>query len=361
MQKLRSLLNEGWIGVDLDATLAKYSGYKGPGIIGAPIKVMADRVKQWLADGKKVKIFTARAAAGKNREKEVKAIQDWTEKYLGVRLEVTNEKDKDLEAIWDDRAVQVQKNTGKKIESMQQLKSLVDYSSFMAELHNAATAAGFITKVLGKVDGEPILCLSKLQSPETASGKRKVLIAAGFHGNEVSGPWCVLEWLKQFGSTPLAGVDVTILPLVNPDGFKNNIREDNIDDDPNRGWTKNPEQHASKEGVVLLSHIQELYDASLDGFLTLHENMDSKFFVITIDEKGLLSEKLKEAGSLFFDTEQTMKPKDDTFEVFLNNLGVPIVAVSEIPRNQEFSERVACGAFIIKNFIEYYDKMEWNT
>jgi len=244
---------------------------------------------------------------------------------------------------------------------MQKLKNLVDYSTFMAELHNAATAAGFITKVLGKVDGEPILCLSKLQSPETASGKRKVLIAAGFHGNEPGGPWGVVEWLKQFGSVPLDGVDVTILPLVNPDGFKNDIREDNTDDDPNRGWTKNPEQHASKEGIVLLGHIQELYDASLDGFLTLHENTGSTYFVITIDEKGLLSEKLKEAGSLFFTTEHTEKPKDDTFEVFLNNIGVPIVVVSESPSQQPLEKRAECNAFVIKKFIEYYDKMEWNV
>ena len=36
----------GWIGVDLDATLAYYDGFKGPEHIGEPIPQMVDRVKR---------------------------------------------------------------------------------------------------------------------------------------------------------------------------------------------------------------------------------------------------------------------------------------------------------------------------
>ena len=98
-----------WIGVDLDGTLAKYSGDYTPGKIGDPIPAMVQRVKRWIADGKTVKIFTARADSAAERRR----IADWTEVYLGKRLEVTNVKDHNIEAYYDDKAFRVERNTGK--------------------------------------------------------------------------------------------------------------------------------------------------------------------------------------------------------------------------------------------------------
>lgn len=104
----------GWIGVDLDGTLAEYHGWKGIDHIGDPIPMMLNRVKGWLDEGKNVKIMTARV--GRSTGRDVPAarshIQDWTEKHLGVRLEVTNEKDMGMIALYDDRAIQVIENTG---------------------------------------------------------------------------------------------------------------------------------------------------------------------------------------------------------------------------------------------------------
>lgn len=52
-----------WIGVDLDGTLAHYDYWRGFDHIGEPIPLMADRVKQWLADGIEVRIVTARVSS----------------------------------------------------------------------------------------------------------------------------------------------------------------------------------------------------------------------------------------------------------------------------------------------------------
>jgi hypothetical protein len=54
-------MSEGWIGVDLDGTLAHYSEWKGPDSIGEPVPLMLARVKEWLAKGLEVRIVTARA------------------------------------------------------------------------------------------------------------------------------------------------------------------------------------------------------------------------------------------------------------------------------------------------------------
>ena len=110
--------NCGWIGVDLDGTLAHYDGWKGVNHIGAPIRPMVERVKFWLAAGCTVKIFTARMhghgklLVGGGVEDVVTPIQQWCAKHLGQTLEVTNVKDFGMIELWDDRAVQVETNTG---------------------------------------------------------------------------------------------------------------------------------------------------------------------------------------------------------------------------------------------------------
>ena len=100
----------GWVGVDLDGTLARYDGWK-EGVIGEPITLMQARVREWLARGIEVRIMTARAS-GDGAEREISLIKRWCQEHLGQELEVTCCKDYQMVEIWDDRAVRVVKNTG---------------------------------------------------------------------------------------------------------------------------------------------------------------------------------------------------------------------------------------------------------
>lgn len=99
----------GWIGVDLDATLAEYHGWN-KGQIGELIPAMVSRVKKWISEGKTVKIFTARASEGD--PEQISLIKAWCKFYIGVELEVTATKDYGMIELWDDRCVQVVPNTG---------------------------------------------------------------------------------------------------------------------------------------------------------------------------------------------------------------------------------------------------------
>lgn len=101
----------GWVGVDLDGTLAEYGGWKGAGSIGLPIAPMVARVKQMLDRGIDVRIFTARVSDGD--PVTVLTIRDWCRQHIGRALPVTNVKDYAMVALYDDRAVAVEKNTGR--------------------------------------------------------------------------------------------------------------------------------------------------------------------------------------------------------------------------------------------------------
>ena len=104
-------MSEQWIGVDLDGTLAVSNHDHGkfdPNHIGEPIPLMMAKVRAWVAQGKKVKVLTARAAD----PTKIPAIRKWLDKHGLTSVDVTNEKDKHMSELWDDKAVHVEKNTG---------------------------------------------------------------------------------------------------------------------------------------------------------------------------------------------------------------------------------------------------------
>lgn len=102
----------GYIGVDLDGTLAVYEEWRGPAHIGPPIPIMVERVKRWLAAGNEVRIFTARASHPEESKVAIPAIKAWCLKHIGVELEVTCVKHYSMIEYWDDRAVAVESNSG---------------------------------------------------------------------------------------------------------------------------------------------------------------------------------------------------------------------------------------------------------
>lgn len=127
-------MSKGWIGVDLDRTLAHYDHWRGAAHIGAPIMPMVRRVNHWLAEGRDVRIFTARVFVPpmpafvscpewpeyERRDKEAslatRAIRAFCTEHFGRELPITCQKDFDMIELWDDRAVQLVPNTGIPIE-----------------------------------------------------------------------------------------------------------------------------------------------------------------------------------------------------------------------------------------------------
>lgn len=112
------IINRGWVGVDLDGTLAHYDSSRGIDHIGDPIPKMAERVREWLKLGWDVRIFTARvhpsSAVANNRSMdEIKAnINEWCLQHFGMLFIITCEKDMGMIALYDDRCVQIISNTG---------------------------------------------------------------------------------------------------------------------------------------------------------------------------------------------------------------------------------------------------------
>lgn len=127
----------GWIGVDLDGTLAHYDHWRGPNHIGEPVPKMLARVKKHLAAGDEVRIMTARVyplpfihpdddrmqfVGANDRETSANmaaiAILAWCERHLGRRLPITCQKDYGMISLYDDRVVQIVPNTGERADGL---------------------------------------------------------------------------------------------------------------------------------------------------------------------------------------------------------------------------------------------------
>lgn len=140
----------GWIGVDLDSTLALWAWEqddRGRIIydvlrIGPPIASMVDRVKALLAEGKDVRIFTARVGPQTDDEcrnaldrgqiecgplpqvdwlnYQTTLIETWCQEHLGQTLPITATKDFHMYLLYDDRCIQVAPNTGAIVQEVLQ-------------------------------------------------------------------------------------------------------------------------------------------------------------------------------------------------------------------------------------------------
>lgn len=176
MNDTHGQLGDGWIGFDLDGTLAKYDGWKGLDHIGDPVEPMVERIKKLHERGVKVKILTARVAPrmlgdthasgckcghceeaaakgpylqeqyiadlgddGNTRKRTASEfIQNWCWKNLGFVPEITHEKNHLMLELYDDRVKQVVPNTGEIVEEQRdELVKVLDKSATVIDALNA--------------------------------------------------------------------------------------------------------------------------------------------------------------------------------------------------------------------------------
>ena len=106
---MKNYQDKGWIGFDLDGTLAEYEPGQGISTIGKPIPKMVERLKRHIKQGYEVKIFTARGG----NPQQAEMVKEWLRTNKLPDLEVTDRKDYRMVKVYDDRAVVVEANTGK--------------------------------------------------------------------------------------------------------------------------------------------------------------------------------------------------------------------------------------------------------
>ena len=249
-------------------------------------------------------------------------------------------------------------------------------SKYSKRLINIAAEKDLCLIPLGMVSRWPIWLV---RTQMVRSPKRKhVLIASGFHGEEQAGPWAILKWLEKFQAENYKGFDISFLPIENPTGFDKKKRYNTWNEITNQGFCHPESNEApSREGEILLKHMDRLYSLAMNGFLSLHEDAGQRkeYYLYTFEptsEPGLFTCGLLETLHKWFGTpvngvpiatdSQRYNPPfvvnglvynncDGSFEDAMYHRGVQRVAVSETPGKARLEKRIDCNVDIIDTFI----------
>ena len=142
------------IAVDLDGTLAHYDGWKGVGHIGEIIPSVANAILLAKKEGADIWIFTARVSDPKDAEEAGNAIVAYLTEN-GIPFDgLTAIKHKFFTEFWDDRAIQVIKNTGEFVMYSDGTPVIDDISMAQAAEAGADNKAR-IKSVLDTMKNEP--------------------------------------------------------------------------------------------------------------------------------------------------------------------------------------------------------------
>ncbi len=107
----KKVLPKIWTGVDLDGTLAYLDRNSSYDEVGEPVPAMMALVRKMINSGIRIKIFTARA----EDPEQIPIIRKWLKDNNLPELEITNVKDYNMQRLYDDRCIQVERNTGRLI------------------------------------------------------------------------------------------------------------------------------------------------------------------------------------------------------------------------------------------------------
>lgn len=139
----------------------------------------------------------------------------------------------------------------------------IDPQTYVRDIEEAAREDGWTIQHLSPCASGERPWLYRMSSSIDAP---KLYISAGIHGDEVSGPAAILEMLREPGF--FDDFDVTLFPILNPDGLAKGIRENGNGIDLNRDYRDTK----SKE---IRSHIDTLKTLGpFDAAMMLHEDYE---------------------------------------------------------------------------------------
>jgi hypothetical protein len=245
----------------------------------------------------------------------------------------------------------------------------IDVKDYILNIKKFARKRNYSIIELGNVYLYPILLLKpKNYIKRCLDGKKNILVIAGFHGNEIAGPFGLLKFLQEADDSLFEENNISFIPLVNPTGFRKIVRTNRWNQVPNRGYVfseLNCDVKPAKEDKILLNNIKYIIETGRDGILSLHEDIDAECFycyAYDSDNKKIIHNIIKTAKEHFeimpdgrkalgfVDGGVVWDLLDGSFDHFVWLLGIPILT-TETPAKQELSKRADAVVDLIKSFI----------
>jgi predicted deacylase len=149
----------------------------------------------------------------------------------------------------------------------------MNIEAYSERLKEVARRAGFQFGCYGEIGDVGLPVLERNHAEEAPC----VYISAGVHGDEPAGPMAVLELLRQKALPE--DVNLTLFPMVNPNGLEAGTRENADGIDLNRDYGSKPVAHETR------TQLEWIGDRSFDLTLCLHEDYDGEGFYVYAHSK----------------------------------------------------------------------------
>ena len=160
----------------------------------------------------------------------------------------------------------------------------IDVKTVLADCVGAARAHGWSVEPLG-AGSELLFAFTRVAGPASGdtgddgagevrsqTGRRRVYISTGIHGDEPAGPLAVRQLLRE--NLWPERLDIWLCPCLNPEGFVANRRENTQGMDLNR-------QYREPKAAETAAHIAWLErQPRFDAGLCLHEDWESQGFYV---------------------------------------------------------------------------------
>jgi len=137
--------------------------------------------------------------------------------------------------------------------------------AYTDEVENAARAAGWTVRHLSPMESGPRPWFQRA-APSGDSATPRLYLSAGIHGDEISGPLALLEMIRQPDS--FDAFDVTMFPILNPNGLARGVRTNRDEIDLNRDYR-------NSRSLETKSHIETLLTLGrFEASMMLHEDYE---------------------------------------------------------------------------------------
>src|SRR4030043_2145396 len=88
------------------------------------------------------------------------------------------------------------------------------YNDYLQELKIVCQKKKIQLQGLGKINNLPIYKILL-----NHSGIKTVVFSAGIHGDEIAGPWAIIDFLKKYNFQSYPDVKIIIFPVASPTAF----------------------------------------------------------------------------------------------------------------------------------------------
>lgn len=231
------------------------------------------------------------------------------------------------------------------------------YYDYLEKLESVCQKRNIELHEIGKINLLPIYKI--VLNP---TGRKVVVFSAGIHGDEIAGPWSIIDFLKQYDFQRYPNIKIIIFPVASPTAFDKRKRYNYLNKELNGLFCRKRLTH---ENRILFN---ELKNEKVFFFHALHGDIDEfSFYLYNFEnqEERIYRDLIKLAEKYFpINISQKIyndpaingliiNRPDGSFEDRMFQEGTLYSMCTESPEKQPLNKTVALNVDLMNKVIDF--------